>query len=348
MFAPHALLVWAVLSALFWRSATLDIDLGVVSAFLVVALDASGAAGGSMAAATTLKRAGTAAAALLPTAGQRTPAAPPPTVPAETPWGDVGATASTEHRGSPEPATAPTGARLPAVSFERVQFSYPGRPEVHVLDELSFAIHPGETVALLGPSGSGKSTVAALVSGWFAPDRGTVALFGRTASDFAAAGHPRGLLALVPQAPSLFEGSLADNIAYGMPGADEATLILAASRAHAEGFIRALPEGFATAVVHDQQTLSGGQVQRIALARALLPQPRILILDEPTSALDAASQREVRRALLDMRQAQGAQADGRTQTATLLITHSEELANLLADRVVRLQAQAGRGSRSVR
>ena len=182
------------------------------------------------------------------------------------------------------------------VTFENVNFRYPSRPEVPVLRDLSLYAKPGERVALVGPSGAGKSTIVSLLLRFYDPDEGRVLLDGRLAADYPLR-DLRGQMAIVPQEVLLFGGSVAENIAYGRPGASAEQIADAARRANAHDFIEKFPQGYGTLVGERGVKLSGGQRQRIAIARAILKDPAILILDEATSALDSESERLVQDAL---------------------------------------------------
>jgi ABC-type multidrug transport system fused ATPase/permease subunit len=182
------------------------------------------------------------------------------------------------------------------VRFDEVTFAYPSRPEVTVLKKLSFSAGEGKVVALVGPSGAGKSTIAALLLRFYDPQHGRILFDGRPAGDYGLR-ELRGQMALVPQEVLLFGGSIAENIAYGKPGASQAEIEAAARRANAHEFILGFPEGYQTLVGERGIKVSGGQRQRIAIARALLKDPSILILDEATSALDAESELLVQQAL---------------------------------------------------
>ena len=182
------------------------------------------------------------------------------------------------------------------VAFEHVDFRYPSRPEVQVLKDLSLRAMPGERVALVGPSGAGKSTLVTLLLRFYDPEKGIVRLDGRPAAEYPLR-ELRSQMAVVPQEVLLFGGSIAENIAYGKPGASQAEIEAAARQANAHDFIAGFPEGYATVVGERGIKLSGGQRQRVAIARAILKDPVILILDEATSALDSESERLVQDAL---------------------------------------------------
>jgi ATP-binding cassette subfamily B protein len=182
------------------------------------------------------------------------------------------------------------------IVFDRVAFRYPSRPEVPVLRDVSLTVEPGQRVALVGPSGAGKSTIVSLLLRFYEPESGRILIDGRDARDYSL--HElRGQMAIVPQDVLLFGGSIAENIAYGRPGASEAEIVEAARQANADEFIRSFPDGYQTRVGERGVQLSGGQRQRVAIARAILRDPAILILDEATSSLDSASESLVLQAL---------------------------------------------------
>ena len=181
------------------------------------------------------------------------------------------------------------------IRLEAVRFAYPGR-EIPALDSLDLWIRPGERVALVGPSGAGKSTLFGLLLRFHDPNRGRLTLDGIDLRQL----DPKSLRAtmgLVAQEPMLFTGTVADNLRYGKPDATLEELRNAARDANALGFVEALPHGFETSLGPGGVQLSGGQRQRLAIARALLKDPRVLLLDEATSALDAESERLVQQAL---------------------------------------------------
>jgi ATP-binding cassette subfamily B protein len=209
-----------------------------------------------------------------------------------------------------------------AVAFEAVTFRYPSRPDQQALEDFTLAIRPGEKLALVGPSGAGKTTVFQLLLRFYDPQGGAVRLDGIELRKLDPAAL-RGRIGLVAQDPVIFSASVAENIRYGRPDADQAAIEAAASAAHATEFIEQLPEGFESFLGERGVRLSGGQRQRIAIARAILRDPSVLLLDEATSALDAESERTVQQALDHL-------MAGRT---TIMIAH--RLATVLkADRIV--------------
>jgi ATP-binding cassette subfamily B protein len=190
------------------------------------------------------------------------------------------------------------------------------------LRDLSLRVAPGEVVALVGPSGAGKSTVFQMLMRFYDPGSGAIRLDGVDIKAVDPADLRR-RLAFVPQEPVIFGASIADNIAYGSPGASREAIREAAKRAAADGFIAELPQGYDTQVGERGVTLSGGERQRLAIARAILKDAPVLLLDEATSALDAENETLVQGAL-------DALMAGRT---TLAIAH--RLATIVnADRIL--------------
>ncbi|WP_280949513.1 ABC transporter transmembrane domain-containing protein [Rhizobium sp. 9140] len=248
-------------------------------------------------------------------------------------WGELSQAAGAAERLSEllqeQPAiTEPAHAKVlpqPAigrVAFETVHFAYPTRPLEKSLKGLSFAVEPGQTVAIVGPSGAGKSTLFSLLLRFYDPDNGTVRLDGIDIRDLS----PRGLrsrVAIVPQDVTIFAATIHENIAFGTPGATRVAVEAAASAAQADTFIRAMPDGYDTPVGERGITLSGGQRQRIAIARAILKDAPVLLLDEATSALDAESETLVQTAL-----------DGLMRTRTTLVIAHRLATVLKADRIL--------------
>ena len=209
-----------------------------------------------------------------------------------------------------------------ALRFEEVSFCYPARPATVAAGPLSFAVEPGERVALVGPSGAGKSTLFALLLRFYDPQAGRVLLDGIDIKQCAAQ-DVRRAIALVPQDPVIFATSVTENVRFGRPDASADEVHAACVAAHALEFIERLPQGFDTELGERGVRLSGGQRQRLSIARALLADRPVLLLDEATSSLDAESERQVAAALERLER-------GRT---TLVIAH--RLATVrTADRII--------------
>lgn len=183
----------------------------------------------------------------------------------------------------------------PAVEFKDVSFAYPGGGE-EALSHISFTLPAGETLGIIGATGAGKSTLAALIGRFYSPTAGQVLVEGRPVEDYGAA-DLRGRIGLVPQRVELFAGTVADNLRMGAPDAPENLLASAAKTAQAYAFIERLPEDFNAPVRKGGANFSGGQRQRLAIARALVKQPAVLILDDAASALDYATDAALRQAL---------------------------------------------------
>ena len=228
--------------------------------------------------------------------------------------------ASEETPAGTAPAPSPSGA---PVRLERISFAYPTRSGT-VLDEVDLELAAGETVALAGPSGGGKSTIASLLLLLAEPDRGRITAGGVDLATCDPAAW-RAQVAWVPQHPTLFRGTVADNIRLGEAGAGDGSVRHAAALAGADAFVRDLPAGYETVVGDGGRRLSAGQVRRLALARAFLRDAPLVILDEPTADLDPESAELVGEAVERL-------LEGRT---VLLVTHRPEL-EARADRLVRL------------
>jgi len=187
----------------------------------------------------------------------------------------------------------PIGSVRGELVLEQVRFGYnPAQPVLHDLD---LQVRPGQVVALVGPSGAGKSTLFSLLLRFNTAQQGRVLLDGHDLADLRAR-ELRRAVALVPQQSSVFSGTVAEAIAFGRP-ASEAAIRQAASLANAAGFIEALPQGYASRIEERGSNFSGGQLQRLAIARAVLGNPAVLLLDEATSALDAEAEEAVQRGL---------------------------------------------------
>uniref|UniRef100_A0A452H858 Uncharacterized protein n=1 Tax=Gopherus agassizii TaxID=38772 RepID=A0A452H858_9SAUR len=214
------------------------------------------------------------------------------------------------------PQISPHGTLAPPslrghLQVQDVWFSYPGRDDAPVLKGVSLELRPGEVTALVGPSGAGKTSLVALLERFYEPQRGRLLLDGRDLREYEHH-YLHSKVALVSQKPVLFARSLHENIAYGLGGRSRQEVMGAARRANAHGFIARLSHGYDTDVGEMGGQISGGQRQGVAIARALLRDPRVLILDDATSALDTESQLWVEKEIYE-----GARA-GR---AVLLIAH---------------------------
>ena len=202
----------------------------------------------------------------------------------------------------PEVTSKPDAGPLPdgrgRVQFENVTLRYPGASN-DALSDINLDVRAGLTVALVGGTGSGKSSLVQLIPRLYDTTGGRVLVDGADVRDVDPA-LLRSEIAVVNDDPFLFSASVRDNIAYARPDASDEEVIAAATRAQAADFIERLPDGFATMVGERGLTLSGGQRQRLAIARALLADPRILILDDATSSVDASTEQQIKAALREV------------------------------------------------
>ncbi|MCC7360340.1 MAG: ABC transporter ATP-binding protein [Anaerolineales bacterium] len=236
---------------------------------------------------------------------------------------------------APEVAVAPEARALPAgaqgrVAFEHVSFRYGGHSRL-VLEDINLTAEPGETVAILGATGAGKSTLVNLIPRFYDATSGRVCLDGVDVRHL----DPEAVLAqiaIVPQESILFTGTIADNIRYGRPEAGEAEVIAAAQAAQAHDFVTRFPEGYAMHVEERGVNLSGGQKQRLAIARALLTKPKILILDDSTSAVDVETETKIQQALES-----GGWHSAATRAPTTFIVAQRISTVLKADKIVVLE-----------
>jgi ATP-binding cassette subfamily B protein len=248
-------------------------------------------------------------------------------------WGELSQAAGSAERLSEllaqEPAVKAPAAPVPLpspprgeIGFDAVRFAYPARPQVDVLDGISFKVRAGEKVAIVGPSGAGKSTVFHLMLRFYDPRAGAVTFDGVPIAD-ADPQALRSRIALVPQDTAIFAASIAENIRFGRPDATMEEIKRAAGEAAAAEFIARLPQQYDSIVGERGVTLSGGQRQRIAIARAILRNAPLLLLDEATSSLDAESETLVQAALARLMK----------ERTTLVIAH--RLATVLScDRIL--------------
>lgn len=211
-----------------------------------------------------------------------------------------------------------------SIAFDRVSFAYPSRPEKPALADFTLDVKAGETVAVVGPSGAGKTTVFQLLLRFYDPDIGAIHIGGLDIKAMPLM-QLRGAIGIVPQDPVIFSGTARDNIRLGKLDAADEDIMRAAETASALEFLEKLPQGLDTHLGEKGIRLSGGQRQRLAIARAIIRNPRILLLDEATSALDSENERQIQEAMERAMQ-------GRT---TLVIAH--RLSTVVrADRIVLL------------
>jgi len=192
------------------------------------------------------------------------------------------------------PGARPLAAGPGALAFEAVHFGY--RPDREILKGISFSVPPGRMLAIVGPTGAGKSTISRLLFRFYDVTSGRILVDGQPINDVTQ-GSLRAAIGVVPQDTVLFNDTIRYNIAYGRPGASEAEIVEAARLAQVHDFVLRLPDGYQTMVGERGLKLSGGEKQRVAIARTILKDPRILILDEATSALDTRTEQDIQTAL---------------------------------------------------
>jgi ATP-binding cassette subfamily B protein len=208
------------------------------------------------------------------------------------------------------------------VALHNVTFSYPSQHDRPVLNNITLSVAPGEKLALVGTSGAGKSTILSLLMRFYSPQSGAIYIDGVDVRE-ASIADVRSRIALVPQEPVIFSGTLYENILYGRPDATETEVWQAAEAAHLLGVIQSLPKGIHTPLGIKGIQLSGGQKQRVSIARAILKNPTILLLDEATNALDAESEKLVQDSLKPL-----------IATRTTIIVAHRLATVLKADRIV--------------
>ncbi|MCY9423102.1 ABC transporter ATP-binding protein, partial [Bacillus paralicheniformis] len=192
------------------------------------------------------------------------------------------------------PASIDTGALKGDVSFKRVAFGYD--KNVPVIRDLSLHAKEGQTIAIVGPTGAGKTTIINLLMRFYELNKGSIKVGGTDISELSRE-QARSMFAMVLQDTWLFNGTIRENIAYGRDGATDEDIIRAAKAAYADDFIRTLPDGYDTVLGEDAQNISQGQRQLLTIARAILADPKILILDEATSSVDTRTEMNIQKAM---------------------------------------------------
>lgn len=232
-----------------------------------------------------------------------------------------------------EPASAPAGAGAGELTFDDVSFAYPGA-EARTLDHVSFTVRPGETLGIIGSTGVGKSTLVQLIPRLFDATEGAVSVDGVDVRDMDLE-ELRGLIGYVPQKGMLFSGTIADNIKYADPALSDDAMRAAAATAQATEFIEAKPDGYESPIAAGGTNVSGGQRQRLAIARALAKRPRILVFDDAFSALDYKTDARLRAALAE-----------RDDAGTVVIVAQRIATIMRADQIIVLDdgRVAGRGT----
>ncbi len=208
------------------------------------------------------------------------------------------------------------------VSYKDINFAYPGRPDVPVLRGITLDLQPGDCVAIVGPSGSGKSTIAALLQRLYEPSFGRISM-DRYKLAQADIRWLRDHIAVVSQQANLFDGTVIENIAYGSSNVPKGEIERAARAANVHDFIMSLPHGYETNLGENASLISGGQAQRLQIARALVKRSSILLLDECTSALDPGNQEAILNTIMHVRQSR----------TTIFITHKADVMRR-CDRIV--------------
>jgi ATP-binding cassette subfamily B protein len=205
-----------------------------------------------------------------------------------------------EDEQSTEPADAPRPAEGDGtIEFEHVQFSY--RPDQPLIEDLSFTVRPGQTVAIVGPTGAGKTTLVNLLMRFYELDGGRILVNGQDIATLTRH-DARARTGMVLQDPWLFAGTIRENIRYGRQSATDEEVLAAARATYVDRFVHSLPHGYDTVLEEDAANLSAGEKQLLTIARAFVAQPSVLILDEATSSVDTRTERLLQRAMASLRE----------------------------------------------